>query len=389
LRENTTQPRRFSPFVKPDAHAKVSETITLPARLTGGSALSVDAFFARQSQRSLLSFPVSDSSSSTVRQRQTAPDPEAAAAPADDAPPSSSAQPQAGPEGPGDPRGDGPSDASSAPRGEDGDGDDPGQGEGGGSSMRFQLEKYEGPLDLLLDLIRSQKINIYDIPIAQITAQYLDYLRQAKDLSIDLGGEFVFMAATLIHIKSKMLLPKDPSVPEDEHEDPREGLVQRLLDHEKFLQAAQMLREKRVVEENVWSNPPLQAFLDEEEDPGFAVTVFDLVKTFEKVLERYKSRPTYQVGAADVSVRSRIEYLRNRLLSQDEPLVLLEVFERQPGRRALLATFLAVLEMVRMQAIILRQSEEFGEIQIRKHKMFDVVFSTEEPMLAAEGEYQE
>jgi segregation and condensation protein A len=303
---------------------------------------------------------VSDSSSSTVRQRQTAPDPEAAAAPQDEAQPSPSAQPQTGPEGAVDPLGD----PSSAPHGDDGD--DPGHGEGGGSPMRFHLEKYEGPLDLLLDLIRSQKINIYDIPIAQITAQYLDYLRQ-----------------------SKTLLPKDPSVPEDEQEDPRGDLVQRLLEHEKFLQAAQMLREKRVVEENVWSNPPLQAFLDEEEDPGFAVTVFDLVKTFEKVLERYKNRPTYQVGAADVSVRSRIEYLRNRLLSQDEPLVLREVFERQPSRRALLATFLAVLEMVRMQAIILRQSEEFGEIQIRKHKMFDVVFSTEEPMLAAEGEYQE
>jgi segregation and condensation protein A len=186
-----------------------------------------------------------------------------------------------------------------------------------------------------------------------------------------------------------MLLPKDPTLPDDEQEDPREELVLRLIEHEKFLQAAQMLREKRVVEENVWSNPPLQAFLDEEEDPGFAVTVFDLVKTFEKVLERYKNRPTYQVGGEDVSVRSRIEYLRNRLLGQDEPLVLREVFERQPSRRALLATFLAVLEMVRMQAIILRQPEAFGEIQIRKHKMFDVVFSTAEPLLVAEGEYQE
>ncbi len=255
--------------------------------------------------------------------------------------------------------------------------------------MDVHLEKYDGPLDLLLDLIRSQKINIYDIPIAQITAQYLEYLRHAEDLSIDLGGEFVFMAATLIHIKSKMLLPKDPSVPEEEQEDPRDELVQRLLEHEKYLQAAQMLREKRVVEENVWSNPPLQAFLDEEEDPGFAVTVFDLVKTFEKVLERYKQRPTYQIGDPDVSVRSRIEYLKNRLLGQDEPLVLRELFERQPSRRALLATFLAVLEMVRMQAVLLRQSDQFGEIEIRKHKMFDVVFSTDDPMLAAEGEYQE
>jgi segregation and condensation protein A len=319
----------------------------------------------------LLFFPVSDSSTSTVRQRQTEPEPEAA--PAAETPQGAdqtASAPQAGPAG-----------ASQ-------DTDDDAE-RSASSSLRVQLDKYEGPLDLLLDLIRSQKINIYDIPIAQITSQYLDYLRQAESLNIDLGGEFVFMAATLIHIKSRMLLPKDPTLPDDEQEDPRQELVHRLLEHEKFLQAAQMLREKRVVEENVWSNPQLQAFLDEEEDPGFAVTVFDLVKTFEKVLERYKNRPTYQVGAEDVSVRSRIEYLRNRLLSEDEPLVLREVFESQPSRRALLATFLAVLEMVRMQAILLRQSQAFGEIQIRKHKMFDVVFSTDEPLLVAEGEYQE
>jgi segregation and condensation protein A len=343
---------------------------------------------------------VSDSSTSTARQRQTTPEPEDASssgAAAEGTQPQA-VQPDADPGA-----SDSPVDASDRPdataggansgadHANSGSGrpDDDASGQSSGSPLRVHVEKYEGPLDLLLDLIRSQKINIYDIPIAQITAQYLDYLRQAEKLNIDLGGDFVFMAATLIHIKSKMLLPKDPSLPEEEQEDPRDELVQRLLEHEKYLQAAQMLREKRVVEENVWSNPPLQAFLDEEDDPGFAVTVFDLVKTFEKVVERYKNRPVYQVGGEDVSVRSRIEYLRNRLLSEDGPLSLVEVFERQPNRRSLLATFLAVLEMVRMQAIMLRQSEAFGEIQIRKHKMFDVVFSTEEPMLAAEGEYQE
>jgi segregation and condensation protein A len=314
---------------------------------------------------------VSDSSTSTVRQRQNEPEPGAAPGAESVAQPAQSASAAST----------GPDQAPSGPEAE--------AERSGSSSIRVQLDKYEGPLDLLLDLIRSQKINIYDIPIAQITAQYLDYLKQAESLNIDLGGEFVFMAATLIHIKSRMLLPKDPTLPEEEQEDPRQELVHRLLEHEKYLQAAQMLREKRVVEENVWSNPPLQAFLDEEEDPGFAVTVFDLVKTFEKVLERYKNRPTYQVNPEDVSVRSRIEYLRNRLLSEDEPLVLREVFESQPNRRALLATFLAVLEMVRMQAILLRQPQAFGEIQIRKHKMFDVVFSTDEPLLVAEGEYQE
>ncbi len=266
---------------------------------------------------------------------------------------------------------------------------DPERVEKSRSPLSVHLEEYDGPLDLLLDLIRKQKINIYDIPIAKITQQYLDYLRRAEQLNVDLGGDFVFMAATLIHIKSRLLLPKDPTIPEDEQEDPREELVQQLLEHEKFVQAAQMLKDKRVIEENVWSNPPLEAFLEEDQEPGLAVTIFDLVKTFEQVLERLKNRPTYEVAGEDVSVRSRMEYLKNRLLGTDEPIVLREVFERQKSRRALVATFLAVLEMVRMQAVVLRQSQLFGEIVLKKHKMFDVVFSTEEPLLVAEGEYQE
>jgi segregation and condensation protein A len=256
------------------------------------------------------------------------------------------------------------------------------------SPMDVKIEQYQGPLDLLLDLIRKQKLNIYDIPIAQITNQYLDYLRRAEKLNIDLGGEFVFMAATLIHIKSKMLLPVDPTLPEDDQEDPRNELVQQLLEHEKYMQAAQMLQQKRIVEENVWSNPPLEAFTDDEE-PGLAVSIFDLVKTFEKVLERAKNRPTYEVEGEDVSVASRIEFLKNLLLGHDGTVTLQEIFERQPTRRALIATFLALLEMVRMQAIVLRQKDLFGDILVRKHKMFDVVFSEQESLFAADGEYQE
>ena len=258
-----------------------------------------------------------------------------------------------------------------------------------GASFDVQLEQYAGPLDLLLDLIRKQKINIQDIPIAKITSQYLDYLRNAKELNIDLGGEFVFMAATLIQIKSKMLLPHDPTLPEAEQEDPREQLVQQLLEHEKFVQAAQMLRQKRLVEENVWSNPPLEAFLDEADEPGLAVSVFDLVSTFQGVLERAKNRPRFDVPGGDVSVESRIEYLKNLLRGEDKPVLLKEVFDRQPSRRAMMATLLAVLEMVRMQAIVLRQDELFGEIVVRKHKMFDVVFSSDEPLLAVEAEYSD
>ena len=256
------------------------------------------------------------------------------------------------------------------------------------SPLDVHLDQFDGPLDLLLSLIRSQKIDIYDIPIAKITEQYLDYLRQAGELNIDLGGEFVFMAATLIHIKSRLLLPKDPLLPEGEEDDPRQDLVEQLLEHEKFFQAAQMLREKRLVEENVWSNPPIHAFLDEGEEPDLAVDLFDLVKTFDSVLERAKQRPTYEVTAEDVSVASRIQFLKNLLLSEDGPVSLREVFERQPSVRALIATFLAVLELVRMRAIVLRQKKLFDEIIIRKHKMFDAVFSREESFFDVGEEYQ-
>ena len=150
------------------------------------------------------------------------------------------------------------------------------------SPLNFHLEQYEGPLDLLLDLIRKQQINIKDIPIATITAQYLDYMEKAREMDIDLGAEFVYMAATLIHIKSRMLLPRDPLLdgnPQAE-EDPRQELVERLLEHERFKNAAEMLQQKRMIEENVWSNPQIKAFVSSEDDPGLAVTLFDLVKAF-------------------------------------------------------------------------------------------------------------
>src|SRR6202012_225019 len=122
------------------------------------------------------------------------------------------------------------------------------------SPLNFHLEQYEGPLDLLLDLIRRQQINIYDIPIAQITGQYLEYMQRAAALDIELSSDFVFMAATLIHIKSKLLLPRDPELDKmAPEEDPRQELVERLIEHERFKNAAEMLQQKRLVEEAVWS----------------------------------------------------------------------------------------------------------------------------------------
>src|SRR5437660_6650378 len=169
--------------------------------------------------------------------------------------------------------------------------------------LSFHLEQYDGPLDLLLDLIRKQQVNIYDIPIASITQQYLAYMQRALELDIELSAEFVYMAATLIHIKSRMLLPKDPELDKiSPEEDPRKELVDRLLEHERFKNAAEMLQQKRMVEENVWSNPQMKTFVAEDEDPGLAISLFDLVKAFGEVLERAKNRPVYEVSAPDVSV---------------------------------------------------------------------------------------
>ena len=248
------------------------------------------------------------------------------------------------------------------------------------------------PLDPLLDLIRKQQIDIKDIPIATITRQYLDYLEKAREMDIDLGAEFVYMAATLIHIKSKMLLPRDPALEKEGEstEDPRQELVERLLEHERFKNAAEMLLQKRLIEENVWSNPQLKAFLNENDDPGLAVGIHDLVKALGTILERPKQRPVYEVEAADVTVGSMIRYLQDQFkeAGDNKPVFILRIFEKQRTRRSMIAlAFLAVLEMVRMQAVILTQPDLFGEIALQKHAGFDAVFKSEIPIAAIENEY--
>jgi len=257
------------------------------------------------------------------------------------------------------------------------------------SSLNFHLPQYDGPLDLLLDLIRSQKLDIRDIPIAKITAQYFEYMEQARQLDFDLGAEFVYMAATLIYIKSKMLLPQDPELMEGAEEDPRQELADRLLEHEKFKNAAEMLQQKRLIEENVWSNPQLKAFISEDDDPGVSATLFDLVKAFGEVLERTKNRPIYEVAGEDVSVADMILYLKSVFLAadDDEPVFIMRMFEQQRSRRAMIALFLAVLEMIKMQAVEVCQKDLFGEIALRRQKQFNTVFASADPVSAIEKDY--
>jgi len=233
---------------------------------------------------------------------------------------------------------------------------------------------YEGPLDLLLDLIRKQDIDIYDIPIAKITAQYLGYVENLKQLDVDVAAEFIYMAAMLIHIKSKMLLPRDPDAPPEAQEDPRNELVERLLEHEKFKSAAQMLLQKQQIEEAVWSNPALKDFKEDEgAEPELAADVVDLVRTFQQILDRLRERPIIQVDQDAVTVAQMIDYLRRRLLLEEKPLRLKRLLQPMQSKNALVCTFLALLELVRLQAILLRQEAVFGEILIKKHENFEAV----------------
>ncbi len=237
-------------------------------------------------------------------------------------------------------------------------------------------EVYDGPLDLLLDLVRKQDIDIYDIPIAKITAQYLAYVETLKHLDVDVAAEFIYMASLLIHIKSKMLLPRDPDAPEGQLDDPREELVQRLLEHEKFKNAAQMLQQKQQLEDAVVSNPSLKEFKDAEgTEPELVADVVDLVRTFHEILQRAKKRPVLQVNEDTVTVGQMIEYFRRRLLMEDRPIRLKRLLQHVHTRNALISSFLALLELVRLQAILLRQDKVFGDILIKKHALFDTIMA--------------
>src|SRR5579862_6702803 len=221
----------------------------------------------------------------------------------------------------------------------------------------IKLGNYEGPLDLLLDLIRKQQINIYDIPIAKITRQYLDYLHLMEDLNIDVAGEFIFMAATLIHIKSRLLLPPDPSAPPEEQEDPRTELVQRLLEHEQFKNAAEMLNSKRLMEDAMWSQPGISEFSEAADDPGLAVSVFDLISVFREILERAKQRPQIEIRREEVTVAQMMEHVKEALHASPVPVPLEALVGDFLWRQALIALFLAVLELVRLRAVVLRQMD--------------------------------
>lgn len=259
-----------------------------------------------------------------------------------------------------------------------------------GGPYKVQIPMYEGPLDLLLDLIRQQRMSIHDIQISTITAQYLEYLHQLEELNVDVSAEFIYMAATLIYIKSKMLLPPDPLAAEDgQAEDPRADLVQRLVEHEKFKNAAALLYQKQQIEENVWSKPDKSLYNDEGTEGDLVVSLVDLVRVFQQVLERRKEVARIDLQHEQFTVAQMIAALRGQILaSTDNSVSLIQFFEACPSRHAMIVAFLAVLEMVKLQAVLLAQEKMFGEIVVKKGKAFDAAFDESGALKMVDEEYK-
>ena len=233
----------------------------------------------------------------------------------------------------------------------------------------IRLQHFEGPLDLLIHLIKKNEVNIYDIPIALITHQYLEYLSLMQELNLDLAGEFLVMAATLIHIKSRMLIPRPtPEVDgELDEEDPREALVRRLLEHQKFKAAAELLHERETLRSAQHRRPDaaVAEAAGEEQEPELEVDLFSLLAAFRGVLERAKSRPRVVLPPEQMSIEERIEQLLERL-SETEAVGFEELFADANTRAALIVTFLALLEMIRLKLIRAFQSGSFGPIRVYK-----------------------
>jgi segregation and condensation protein A len=235
------------------------------------------------------------------------------------------------------------------------------------STITIRLDGFEGPLDLLLHLLKREEIDIWNIPIARITEQYLEYLQLMKDLNINVAGEWLVMAATLIHIKSRMLLPPDPAaaVAPEAQDDPRTELVYQLLEHQKFKNAAQMLYTREEVENAVWNNPPGEVL--EGEKDVVAVTLFDLLKAFHDIVKRFEAQRALELGGEEVSIDEKIAEIRRLLLIRDH-MLFSSFFARSPSKHHLIVTFLALLELVRLREIWLYQKQSFDEIHISKGK---------------------
>lgn len=229
-----------------------------------------------------------------------------------------------------------------------------------------KLQSFEGPLDLLLHLIKKNEIDIYDIPIAEITRQYLEYIEIMKTLNLDVAGEFLVMAATLLHIKSKMLLPV-PEEPDQEEEDPRADLVRQLLEYQGIKEAAFSLDKREILDRDVFVRKAFPEELEVEEQGADleGLTLFELIEAFKKVIAELPEEAVHEVIAERVSISDKISLIMETLDSEDNASFY-DLLKGGRSRQEVIVTFLAILELIKLKMIKIHQAESCGPIWVYK-----------------------
>ena len=237
-------------------------------------------------------------------------------------------------------------------------------------SYKIKLELFEGPLDLLLYLVKKSHLNIYDIPIAQVTEQYINYLELMRLLDLNIAGEFLVMAATLLQIKSKMLLPAQENQGQEEEEDPRAELVKMLVEYERFKEIAEELKEREASQKQLFKRPrielPAAGAIDEKE-VYFEASLFDLITAFSQALKDVPRELFYEVVKDEFTIEDKIHQILHILL--EEPIVTLSaLFNKAKNKLEIVTTFLAILELIRLKEILVMQRADFGEIEMTRNK---------------------
>ncbi len=237
-------------------------------------------------------------------------------------------------------------------------------------SYKIKLEIFEGPLDLLLYLVKKDHLNIYDIPIAEVTEQYLKYMELMRLLDLNIAGEFLVMAATLIQIKSKMLLPAEESEQPEEEQDPRAELVKRLLEYDKFKEIAENLRQKETGQQEVFKRAKSEGLNQDnpkEAEVYFEASIFDLISAFSRALEDIPKEVFYEIIKDEFTIEEKVHQILHLLLVQDSVRIS-ELFAQAKQKIEIIVTFLAILELIRLKEIIARQKGVFDEIEITRNK---------------------
>ena len=239
-------------------------------------------------------------------------------------------------------------------------------------NYKIRLDMFEGPLDLLLYLVKKDHLNIYDIPIAKVTGQYLEYINLMQLLDLNIVGEFLVMAATLMQIKSKMLLPAEELAVLEIDQDPRAELVKRLLEYEKFKQIAENLKQREISQQEVFKRPKIEEAaesqtLDKQENKYFEASIFDLINAFSRALKDIPREVFYEVIKDQHTVEQKTHDILHLLLVETE-IKLAELFAKSQSKMEIVVIFLAILELVKMKEIIARQDVEFQDIIIFRNK---------------------